>query len=128
MAYNLSMKIIFYTKTNEEIPVQDFLRSLDPKLRRKTTEKLLYLQEKGFQLKEPDVKKLHLNYKQGELPIWELRTKLGTNITRIFYFFWDGDSIVLTNGFIKKSMKTPPNEIQKARLYQKDYQLQKKKE
>ena len=105
-----------------------FLRSLDPKFRRKTTEKLLYLQEKGFQLKEPDVKKLHLNYKQGELPIWELRTKLGTNITRIFYFFWDGDSIVLTNGFIKKSMKTPPNEIQKARLYQKDYQLQKKKE
>ena len=92
------MEVIFYTKENGNSPVKDFLKSLEPKLRSKTTAKLMILQEKGYLLSEPDTKKLALNYKDGELAIWELRTKLGSNITRIFYFFWDGDSIVVTNG------------------------------
>ena len=39
--------------------------------------------------------------------IFELRTVQGNNITRILYFFVVGKTIVLTNGFIKKTQKTP---------------------
>lgn len=121
------MEVIFYTKENGNSPVKDFLKSLEPKLRSKTTAKLMILQEKGYLLSEPDTKKLALNYKDGESAIWELRTKLGSNITRIFYFFWDGDSIVVTNGFLKKTMKTPSSEISKARKYQADYKNRERK-
>ena len=81
------MEVIFYTKENGNSPVKDFFKSLEPKLRSKTTAKLMILQEKGYLLSEPDTKKLALNYKDCESAIWELRTKLGSNITRIFYFF-----------------------------------------
>lgn len=119
------MKLLFYTTDKGNSPVIDFLNSLNPKLRSKTTTKLMLLQENGYLLSEPDVKKLKLNYKEDELAIWELRSKLGSNITRIFYFFWDGNTIVVTNGFLKKSMKTPKSEIEKARKYQADYKKRK---
>ena len=41
--------------------------------------------------------------------------------SRILYFFVVGRRIVLTNGFIKKSQKTPRNEIEKAKRYRADY-------
>ena len=50
-----------------------------------------------------------------------LRAKSGSNISRILYFFVVGRRIVLTNGFIKKSQKTPRNEIEKAKRYRADY-------
>lgn len=122
------MKIIFYTKENGEVPVLDFLQNLNPKLRQKTARQINILGELGFEMKEPDSKKISIKYKEEEKSIWELRTKFGSNITRVFYFFWDGDSIVLTNGFVKKSLKTPKAEIEKARRYQADYRARKAKE
>jgi len=56
----------------------------------------------------------------GTEDIWECRIKLGSNIYRIFAF-WDGDKIILTHGFIKKTQKIPPQEIEKAENYKKDY-------
>ena len=41
----------------------------------------------------------------------ELRTILGNNIVRILYFFDEGETIIATNGFIKKQQKTPRSEI-----------------
>ena len=46
--------------------------------------------------------------------IFELRAKSGSDISRVLYFFMIGRIIVLTNGFIKKTQKTPKNEIEKA--------------
>lgn len=43
--------------------------------------------------------------------IFEIRNKVGNDITRIFYFFVIGQKIILTNGFIKKTQKTPKAEI-----------------
>ena len=43
--------------------------------------------------------------------IFELRTILGNNIVRILYFFDEGETIIATNGFIKKQQKTPRSEI-----------------
>jgi len=51
----------------------------------------------------------------------ELRTIFGNNISRVLYFFMVGDTAVLTNGFIKKTQKTPPEEIDRAKRYRDDY-------
>ena len=56
----------------------------------------------------------------GTDDIWECRIKQGSNIYRIFAF-WKGNEIILTHGFIKKTQKTPRNEIEKAENYKKDY-------
>lgn len=56
------------------------------------------LQEKGNQLREPYSK--HLD--DG---IFELRCKVGSNITRVLYFFYYKGQIILTNGFVKKNSK-----------------------
>jgi phage-related protein len=53
--------------------------------------------------------------------IFELRIKALSNIARVFSFFFDKEKIILTNGFVKKSQKTPKKEIEKARKYKTDY-------
>lgn len=72
------------------------------------------LQENGNELREPYSK--HLS--EG---IFELRTKLGSDITRVLYFFYYEQRIILTNGFIKKTNRTPANEIIRAKEYRADY-------
>ena len=43
-------------------------------------------------------------------------------ILRAFYiFFVVGHQIILTNGFVKKTQKTPPEEIALAQKYRADY-------
>ena len=41
------------------------------------------------------------------------------------YFFYDGRRIVLTHGFIKKTQKTPPAEIKRAKGYREEYRSRK---
>ncbi len=54
--------------------------------------------------------------------VFELRTKFGTDITRVFYFFYSGKRIIVTSGFIKKSQKTPKVEIARAVRYKHDWE------
>lgn len=108
------MKIEFYEKENGEKPVKDFLDNLPAKLAAKTKMSIDLLRDQGYRLQQPFVEKLTDD-------IWQLRTKQGTDITRICYFFFDGDKAILTNGFVKKTRKTPPGEIKKAENYRKDY-------
>jgi len=62
----------------------------------------------------------HLDGTDG---LYEMRIKLGSNIYRVFCFFDKGDLIILLNGFQKKTVKIPKNEIEKAkRLKQKYYE------
>lgn len=72
------------------------------------------LQDNGYRLREPYSKAL-------ENGIFELRIKQGNNISRIMYFFYVDQHIILTNGFIKKTQKTPRSEIEKAKKYRADY-------
>ena len=68
----------------------------------------------GFSLREPYTKLI-----AGD--IFELRTIQGTNAVRTLFFFYYNDTIVLTNGFIKKTKKTPRAEIKKAEYYRLDW-------
>ena len=106
--------IEFYEDTNEDKPVEKFLLSLDVKMQEKLLGMLQILQEKGNQLREPYSKYL-------EEGIFELRTKNGTDITRVLYFFYYGRKIILTNGFVKKTQKTPRKEILLAKRRKADY-------
>jgi phage-related protein len=54
--------------------------------------------------------------------LFELRIKFAGDITRIFYFFFFFNKVILTNGFIKKTRKTPPGEIALAMKYKSDYE------
>lgn len=104
----------FYEKENGEKPVELFLDKLDIKMRSKLLMILKILQEKGNLLNEPYSK--HLD--DG---IFEIRGKVGSDISRVLYFFYFGGKIIVTNGFIKKTQKTPSKEIEKAKCYRKDY-------
>ena len=64
----------------------------------------LLLEEFGNQLSAPYSKYI-------EDGIYELRIKHGSDTVRIFYYFNYGERIVLTNGFVKKTQKTPREEI-----------------
>lgn len=87
---------------------------LDIKMRSKLVMTLKVLQEQGNRLREPYSK--HLD--DG---IFEIRGKVGTDISRVMYFFYYGGRIILTNGFIKKTQKTPKSEIERAKQYRKDF-------
>ena len=92
----------------------EFLDSLDRKMNAKLIGLMELLEEKGTELREPYPAPL-------EDGIFELRCKLGSNITRALYFFYVGKRIVVTNGFIKKTQKTPPGEIKLAKDRRKDW-------
>lgn len=106
--------VIFYEDENGEKPVEEFLLSLDKKMRAKILGILGILEEKGNTLREPYSKPL------GD-GIFEVRCKIGTDLTRVLYFFYYEGHIILTNGFVKKTQKTPKQVIQLAKTRRTDY-------
>lgn len=54
--------------------------------------------------------------------IFEIRAKQGSGITRVLYFFYSGSRIILTNGFVKKTQKTPKKEIIMAKKFRTEYE------
>ena len=106
--------IKFFETSSGEKPIEDFLNSLDIKMRVKVLRNIEHLRLHGNKLREPYSSPI----RDG---IFELRTKQGSDITRILYFFYTGNTIVLTNGFIKKTQKTPAREIEKALKYKQIY-------
>lgn len=109
------MEVVFYEKENGEKPAEEFILSLDNKMQKKALGQLSILKEYGRALREPYSKHI----KDG---IFELRVQFASDISRIFYFFYVGDKIILTSGFIKKTQKTPQKEIEKALEYKKDFE------
>lgn len=107
-------KVIFYEREDGTEPVKDFILGLDKKMRAKIMKELKMLSINGIELREPYSKLL-------DDGIFELRAKSGSDITRVLYFFFVGRKIILTNGFVKKTPKTPPEELDRAKRYRSDY-------
>lgn len=59
--------------------------------------------------------------------IWEIRVQQSNNIFRLLGFFDEGSFIILTNGFQKKTQKTPKSEITLSEKRKSDYLERKKK-
>lgn len=104
----------FYTTKDGKSPVEAFIYGLESKMQAKLIRVLEILEEKGPTVREPYSK--HLD--DG---IFELRCKLGSDITRVLYFFDKDRIIILTNGFVKKTQKTPRSEMNLAQQRRKDY-------
>ena len=107
-------EVNFYETANGNRPAEDFLMSLDTKMRAKMLRMIHMLMKNGNELREPYSKFIS----DG---IYELRAKVGSDISRILYFFMIGHRIILTNGFVKKTQRIPVNELEKAKRYRADY-------
>ena len=110
----------YYEKEDGTFPAEEFILSLDSKMQAKMFRELELLETFGNELREPHSKPL------GD-GIYEIRAKVASDITRVLYFFVVNKKIILTNGFVKKTQKTPDNEIALAKKYRKDY-LERNKE
>ncbi len=108
------MNIRFYQKEDGSEPARVFLDSLEPKMLAKMLRTIDLLEKNGTDLRRPY--SAHL-----EDGIFELRAVQGSDITRILYFFLVGGSAYLTNGFTKKTQKTPRSEIETAKKYRDDH-------
>ena len=89
-------EVEFYDTKDGYCPVREFLNSLEPKMLAKTLRTIDLLEVNGPVLREP------YSGSMGD-GIFELRTKQGSNITRVFYFFFVGQKVILTNGLLKKT-------------------------
>jgi phage-related protein len=63
----------------------------------------------------------YFKHMEGTTGLYEVRVEVGNNIYRIFSFFDKGNLVVLSNGFQKKSQKTPKQEIEKALKIMEEY-------
>lgn len=111
----MSYEVEYYELPDGSRPAEEFILAQDVKMQAKIFMALEFLEEKGPMLREPFSKPL------GE-GIFEVRAKQGTDISQVLYFFVVGKKVILTNGFVKKTQKTPPREIEKAKRYRADHQ------
>ena len=112
----MQIEVIFYETEDGKKSAKLFLTSLqDKKLKAKIYKTIELLEMQGIELREPYSKYL-------EDGIFELRTKQGSNIARVLYFFFIGNRAILTNGLIKKTEKTPKQAIETAKRYKADFE------
>ena len=107
-------EVVLYNKPNGDYPVEQFLESLPVKV----SQKIVWVVHLIEDLER--VPAQYFSKMSGSDDVWEFRIKLGSNIYRVFAFF-DGHKVVLTNGFVKKTSKTPPGEISRAEEYKREY-------
>ncbi len=92
------MEIKIFDKSLEK-----FIRSLEKQTIAKVLRTTDLLEEFGYKLGSPHIKKISDN-------LFELRVQ-GKQEIRIFYIF-SKNQIILLHGFVKKSQKTPKREIE----------------
>jgi phage-related protein len=95
--------------------VDKFIQSLDDK----TSKKIFYNVRLAEQTNDPEL------FKKLNNEIWEFRTQFSGNKIRILAF-WDKKDrsktlVIATSGFIKKTQKTPLNEIERAERIRTKY-------
>lgn len=107
-------EVEFYKTEDGTKPAEEFMLSQDTKMKAKLFQIVDLLEEYGNQLRKPYSSPL------GD-GIFEIRAKVGTDISRVLYFFYYEGRIIFTNGFVKKTQKTPRSEIEKAKRYRENF-------
>jgi len=113
--------INFYRLPNGQSPIETFLDSLTGKQAQKVLW-VLQLIEELESVPRQYFKKLV----DGE-GIWEVRIQFGNDIFRLLGSFDNGTLLILTNGFAKKTQKTPSREIALAIRRKNEYLARRKK-
>lgn len=96
----------FFQSESGNQPCRDFIIALSQDDKKEIGAKIFEVQ-KGFPLGLPLVRKM-------EADLWEIRVNITDGICRIFFTIAE-NIMVLLHGFVKKSQKTPQNELDTAR-------------
>ena len=102
----MRLQVFFYRTAGGAEPVREWLKALPPEERKIIGDDLKTAQF-GWPLGMPLIRKL-------ETDLWEVRSRSPHRIARVI-FTVEGNRMVLMHGFIKKSQKTPVEDLQLAR-------------
>jgi phage-related protein len=103
----------FYRSGSGREPVRDWLLSLSKEERRQIGKDIAYVQYKW------PIGKPRVDHLRGG--VWEVRTDLVSRIARVL-FAVSGQEIVLLHGFVKKTQRTPVDDIWLAEKRWKEWQ------
>ena len=106
METNFRLQVVFYKSDSGKEPVRDWLKKLDKEDRKVIGEDIKTVQF-GWPIGMPLVRKI-------ETGLWEVRIQLDNRIARVLFTSHEG-LMVLLHGFIKKSQKTPANDLKIAK-------------
>ena len=111
----------FYRLPNGNSPVEEFLDSLTGKQAQKVLWVLRLVEELDV------VPRQYFKKLVDSEGVWEVRIQFGNDIFRLLGFFDGGALLILTNGFAKKTQKTPPQEIALAIRRKEEYLARRQK-
>jgi len=103
------LRLFHFTTASGRRPVDDFLEDEDDKAQAKVEEVLSFFREYGFHL--PDQ---YLRRMSGTNYLWELRIKYRGKQYRIFLAKLEENTAILLHAIIKKTQKTPQQDVQTA--------------
>lgn len=109
------IEIQFYRTATGFCPVEEFLDSLNAK----QAQKVLWVLRAVREL--PQVPQQYFKKLVGPGDLWEVRAEFGGDAFRLLGFWEAGRLVILTNGFAKKTQKTPEQEIALAEQRKRDY-------
>jgi hypothetical protein len=107
------VRVDIFRKANGQVPLMTWFNSQSQETREKAIGLAKQLKEKGHELGMPAAKFLRDD-------IWELRVIVRRVQHRILYTFAKERVVLLTHGLTKESI-VPPEEIDKAIRYTKEY-------
>ena len=103
---------------------KDYFEKFFIKQSKKVKAKIIWTIELIEELEQiPETYLKHIESTRG---LYEIRVRLGRDIYRIFCFFDEGQLIVVTSGFQKKTQKTPKKEIDRALNIMEEYENENK--
>ncbi len=104
----------YYLTDSGRSPVEEFIKLLNRRTRQKFFAGVELLEKFGKKLPEPHAKCIGND-------IYELRVRGQEGHIRVLYFFFCQETVIFTNGFVKKTNKTPKKEKQLALSRKKIY-------
>lgn len=115
-----ALTVLFYATPSGTEPVREWLQGLDRDTRKAIGVAIRAVQI-GWPLGMPLVRKMGPG-------LWEVRSNIPSGIARVmFTVTGEGQVMLLTHGFVKKSQQTPRNEMDTALARLKDYNERMKK-
>lgn len=99
------LNVVFFRTITGKEPVREWLLSLSQEQKKAIGTEIKVVQY-GWPLGMPVVRKMSAD-------LWELRVNIPDGIARVL-FTVDNNLMILLHGFIKKSQKTPDNELKTA--------------
>lgn len=111
MGSQKKISVVFYRTRAGNEPAREWLKGLSLSDKKAVGEDIKAV-ELSWPVGLPLVRKL-------DPDLWEVRTQLSDRIARVFFTVWK-NYMVLLHGIIKKTQKTPPDELELAKKRRND--------